>query len=65
MAALDQQARIPQGLRECRLDVSRLGACDALQVQRRSGEHFQPALEHAAGGVNAGLVLIEALAPAV
>ena len=36
-------------------------ARDALQVQRRTGEHFEAALQHAAGGVDAGLVLVEAL----
>src|SRR5271170_1170115 len=61
VAALDEQARIAQGQREGRLDASRFRTADVLQVQRRTGEHLEPALEHAAGGMDAGLVLIEAL----
>src|SRR5580704_13165122 len=61
VSTFDEQARIRQRRGQPGLDARRLGAGQALQVQRRPGEHFEAALENAAGRVDAGLVLIEAL----
>ena len=44
-----------------RFDAGRFAPFDVLKVQRRTRQHFDAALQHAAGGADAGLVLIEAL----
>src|SRR5207237_568244 len=61
----DQQARVAQGVRQLCLDARRLGAGDTLQMQGRPAQHLEPTPKNAAGGANAGLVLVEALRRAV
>jgi beta-lactamase superfamily II metal-dependent hydrolase len=59
--ALDVDARIRERHGEGGLDSRRFTAFDELQVQRRTRQHFDAALQHAAGGSDAGLVLVETL----
>src|SRR5262249_23067338 len=61
MATLDEEPGIAQRVGQLRFDTQRFSACNALQMQRRPGQHLDPAAKHAAGGADAGLVLIEAL----
>src|ERR1700677_154714 len=61
MSTLHQQPRRAERLSQLLLDTRSLGALDVLQMQSRSGEHFDAALQNAARGADARLVLIEAL----
>ena len=59
--ALNEETRTAQRGCEIRLDTGGFHARYTLQVQRWTGEDLESALEHAAGGTDAGLVLIESL----
>src|SRR6185295_18592484 len=61
MASLDANAGIRESARETRFDARRVTALDMLEMQRRPHQDFDAALQHAAGGTDAGLVLIKAL----
>src|SRR5271156_5598239 len=61
MATLDQQPCRGKGLRQLLLDARSLRAFDVLQMQSRSGQHLDASLQDAAGGTDAGFMLIETL----
>jgi nuclear transport factor 2 (NTF2) superfamily protein len=61
VTALNQKAGIGERRGETRFDSRGLGARNPLQMQCRSGENLEPALEHAARGANACFVLVESL----
>src|SRR2546421_9356316 len=61
MSSLDADAGIGERASQRRFDARRFAPPDVLQVQRRARQYLDAALEHAAGGADPGLVLIEAL----
>src|SRR6185312_9759099 len=61
MSSLHQQAGVAQSNCKLLLDPLGLSPGDALQMQRRTGKHFESTFEHTAGGADARLVLIESL----
>src|SRR6202789_3431555 len=61
MATLDQQPRGRKRLRQLLLDTRGLRTPDVLQMQSRSGQHFDASLQDAARSADAGFMLIETL----
>ena len=61
VAALDANAGICERRSQLHFDARRFTSFDVLKVKRRTGQHFDAALQHTARGADTGLVLIEAL----
>jgi len=59
--AFHVNTRIAQRVGQLDFDASRFAAGDILQMQRGPREHLQTSLEHAPGGADARLVLVETL----
>src|ERR1700759_5736568 len=61
MPALYKQAGPAQGFSQLCFNSHRLAPGEVLQVQRRPRQNLEAPLQHAAGGTEARLVLIEAI----
>src|SRR5450631_8620 len=65
VAALHEKPRCTQRLRKFAFDARSVAALDVLQMQRRPGQYLKSTPQHAAGGPNTRLVLVEALVRAI
>ena len=61
MSALDANSGIRERRSQLHFDARRFTSFDVLKVERRTGQHFDAALQHTARGADTGLVLIEAV----